>query len=419
MHARATPRTDDEGPRHVAIIGGGPIGLETALAVLDAGYTARIYERGRVAESLENWGHVTLFTPFGLNASKRGRAALQAGGIPLPADDDLLTGREFRRRYVLPLSRLQQLTDRVFENCEVVSVGRPHLWKGDQIGAADRADDGFQLLIRQPGNPSVPEFVATADTVIDCSGTYPNHNWIGAGGIPAIGERAIMNTEDYRLPDVFGQDHDRFANRSTLIAGSGFSAATAIVSLQRLSQKFPRTRVQWLTRGLRRSPLPIIDDDVLPQRRKLADQANALAVSDSPFCRWLRDGRIHQLERNKHGQIEVRLSLPDAIDSTQTVDQVIGLTGYRPDRALYEELQVHECYASQGPMKLSATRMSSDSSDCMAQPQTGVESLLNPEPQLFILGAKSYGRDSRFLIRTGLEQIRAVLGLLKQTEDHR
>jgi len=403
----------------VAIIGGGPIGLETALAVIHAGYTARVYERGRVAESVKNWGHVTLFTPFGINASDTGRAALAACDIPLPGKDDLLTGREFRDRYLLPLSRLDQLTDHVYEGCEVVSLGRPHLWKGDHIGAADRAADGFQLLIRQHTNPSTSEFVASADSVIDCSGTYTNHNWIGAGGMPAIGERAVLNAGDYLLPDVLGHDRERYANRATLIAGSGFSAATVIVALQRLSRQFPHTRVLWLTRGPQRPPIPMIDGDVLPERRQLVEQANALAVSDTATCRWMPAARIHQLQHNKHGQIEVRFSVPGEPGSTQTVDHVTALTGYRPDRSLYEELQVHECYASHGPMKLAATRLASDSSDCMAQPHTGAESLVNPEPQLFILGAKSYGRDSRFLIRTGLEQIRAVLSLLKQREDHR
>jgi hypothetical protein len=38
--------------------------------------------------------------------------------------------------------------------------------------------------------------------------------------------------------------------------------------------------------------------------------------------------------------------------------------------------------------------------------------LHNPEPQLFILGSKSYGRDSRFLLKIGIEQIREVFSVL-------
>ena len=35
--------------------------------------------------------------------------------------------------------------------------------------------------------------------------------------------------------------------------------------------------------------------------------------------------------------------------------------------------------------------------------------LKNPEPNFFILGSKSYGRNSNFLLRVGLEQVREVL----------
>src|SRR3989442_1745674 len=39
---------------------------------------------------------------------------------------------------------------------------------------------------------------------------------------------------------------------------------------------------------------------------------------------------------------------------TWDVDRIIGNVGYTPDTNLYRELQVHECYASLGPMKLAA-----------------------------------------------------------------
>ncbi len=50
--------------------------------------------------------------------------------------------------------------------------------------------------------------------------------------------------------------------------------------------------------------------------------------------------------------------------------------------------------------------------DCLALGGFGPEVLKNPEPNFFILGMKSYGRNSAFLLRTGYEQIRDVLGLL-------
>ncbi|MEO1994295.1 MAG: hypothetical protein ABGZ17_03370, partial [Planctomycetaceae bacterium] len=369
---------------HVAVIGGGPIGLETALAAVNSGHTVRVYERSCVGGNIDCWGHVTLFTPFGINASSAGQAALNSQNIRLPGAHELLTGHEFRNRYLLPLSRMEPLQGCIHQGCEVVTVGRPHLWKGDDIASTKRSDDGFQLLIREHVKQSTREFFAFADYVFDCSGTYTHHNWMGAGGIPAIGERAILSEHDYRIPDVLGQDRGRFANRSTLIAGSGFSAATAAVAIHELSLQFPQSRAVWLTRSRRHPPIASIENDTLPERSRLARQANELAVSDSTACRWLPDSCVHQLHRKNNGQIEVQLSSGDAPTHIEVVDQVIVQTGFRPDRTLYEELHVHECYASQGPMKLAATRMATQSPDCMAQPASEADALLNPEPHLFI-----------------------------------
>jgi hypothetical protein len=48
---------------------------------------------------------------------------------------------------------------------------------------------------------------------------------------------------------------------------------------------------------------------------------------------------------------------------------------------------------------------------------TGPQALLNPEPDFYILGAKSYGRNSRFLIATGLKQIRDLFTIIGDRED--
>ncbi|WP_149546846.1 hypothetical protein [Streptomyces marokkonensis] len=43
--------------------------------------------------------------------------------------------------------------------------------------------------------------------------------------------------------------------------------------------------------------------------------------------------------------------------------------------------------------------------DCLAQPATGIAQLRSPEPDCFILDAKSYGRLNTFLLRTGYQQV--------------
>jgi len=97
---------------------------------------------------------------------------------------------------------------------------------------------------------------------------------------------------------------------------------------------------------------------------------------------------------------------------TWEVDRMIANVGYSPDTALYRELQVHECYATLGPMNLAAALLKHAGADCLTIPGQGPETLRNPEPGFFILGAKSYGRNSQFLLRTGFEQVRDVFKLI-------
>jgi len=409
--------------QQIAVIGAGPIGLEAALYAVEAGFGVNLYERGCVAQNIGNWGHVRLFSPFGMNASSWGREALaHANSTPLQlTDQSLLTGREFADAYLLPLSRLPRLSGHVYEGVEVLSIGRSRTWKGDLPGQAARGNDPFRLLVRDHRG----ERLAQADIVFDCSGTYPNHNWIGAGGIPCVGERSLLSDEMYCLPDILGSERSRFAGRKTLVVGSGYSAATTVVHLAQIAQAERNTRIVWLSRSHGAQPLPRIDDDPLSQRDGLAETANALALEKESPVQWLPDRLIDAVVRRdtvNQFVVSVRAHAGSASAHTANVaaeeiavDCIVANVGYRPQRSLYEELQVHECYASGGPMKLAAALAGETSPDCLAQASPQAETLLNPEPGFFILGSKSYGRDSRFLLKIGIEQIQAVFAMLSKT----
>jgi hypothetical protein len=88
------------------------------------------------------------------------------------------------------------------------------------------------------------------------------------------------------------------------------------------------------------------------------------------------------------------------------VDRILALNGGVGDHSLYRQLQVHECYATCGPVRLAAALLAEGGgADCLAQAGHGPETLVNPEPGFFILGAKSYGRNSRFLMSIGWQQV--------------
>src|SRR5436190_10444914 len=90
----------------IAVLGAGPVGLEAALYARASSLPVTVYERGRVGEHVQRWGHVRLFSPFGMNATPLGRAAVlaEAPRHEFPADGDCVTGRDHVAAYLEPLS---------------------------------------------------------------------------------------------------------------------------------------------------------------------------------------------------------------------------------------------------------------------------------------------------------------------------
>ena len=77
-------------------------------------------------------------TPFGHCRSTLALAALAAHdeAYQPPGDEDLLTGREWVERYLLPLSRTDLLADHLRLGSEVLAVGKDELLRGDCLAAA-------------------------------------------------------------------------------------------------------------------------------------------------------------------------------------------------------------------------------------------------------------------------------------------
>lgn len=404
-------------PAKIAILGAGPIGLEAALYARFLGYDVDIFERGRVAENVLRWGHVRMFSPFGMNRSPLGLAALQAqdASCQPPADSDVLTGREYAERYLLPISQTDLLADHLRLNTTVLSINHEDLLKGELVGDPDRADYDFRvLLLDAAGN----ETVTSADVVIDTTGVYGNPNWLGQGGAPAVGERALREQIEYGVPDVLGSNRDQYANRRTLVIGAGYSAATTAVALAKLMSEAPETKMTWIVRrrAMEAGPVRVINDDRLAERAKLSQAANRIATDSAPGITFRTATSVTEIGRGADESAFVVRLVGEAEEEAE-FDNIIANVGYRPNNSLYEELQVHECYASQGPMKLAAALLGASSGDCLDQTSHGPQTLITPEPNFYILGAKSYGRDSNFLVSIGLEQIRELFTIIGDRED--
>ncbi len=389
----------------LAIVGAGPVGLEAAVAALARGHDVQLFERGTVADSVRQWGHVRMFSPFGMNSTGRSRGIVQQAGANLPASDALLTGAEFRDGYLEPLARALP-RGILHEQTGVVAIGRARALKSDHIGEPARASTPFRLLVRSGDN----EWIATADVVLDCSGTYGQPNGLGDGGIPAPGERACAARIFYGIPDLAGADRARFSGAGVLVVGAGHSGATAIRELAQLDHA-PR-EIHWLLRRDRPAAAEEIADDPLPERARLTSAANRLVQERRVALH--RGGSIEQIDA-RDDRLDVTIALARET-RTLTIDQIIVATGFRPDMSLARELQVQTCWATEGTYPLAASMLGEAGADCLKAGAFGAEMLTHPEPGYFTLGMKSYGRSPNFLLRTGYEQVETVLDWLDKQE---
>jgi thioredoxin reductase len=409
----------DESLETIAILGAGPLGLEAALYARFLGYNVRIYESRRVAENVLRWGHVRMFSPFALNCSPLGRAALHAQDPDrkLPADEILLTGQQWAEQYLIPISQTDLLAEHLQQSTEVLGVTRWDARKGEHFRQPERDDSMFRILVRDADGH---ERADSADIVIDATGVFAQPNWIGPGGGPALGELGLRNRIEYQLPDPLGRDRKRYAGQRTLLVGSGYSAATSAVALTQLAEQAPGTSVVWLShRWYAAAPWPLkrIAQDRLPARDELAAAANQLAGGGSGALECRPGWQVWSLQPHDAG-FDVRLGNPLTDEEcSETFDAIVANVGYHPCVALYGELHVHACYVTDGPMKLAASLMKNPSADCLDQASPGPEVLATAEPSFYVLGAKSYGRNSNFLFSVGLQQIRDIFTVIGERAD--
>lgn len=387
----------------VVVIGAGPQGLAAAAHLSERGLEPLVIETGSTAgAAVRQWGHIRTFSPWPELIDVASTRRLEPTGWVAP-QHGYPTGREWADNYLAPLAATFGQQVRYGTRVEAVSRrGR------DRLVTPGRADQPFIVHICDADGV---ESRLEARAVIDASGTWGLPNPAGADGISAIGERAAATggVVSYVPPNRTASA--ALAGKHVVVVGSGHSAMTAVIELAEIVREEPSTAVTWvLRRGVVGDTFGGDSADQLPERGALGVRSRAAV--DSGYVTLLAGFHTERIDLVDGGAVllaEDGRSLPRA-------DAVVVLTGFRPDLSFLSEMRIELDPILQAPVNL-APSIDPNLHSCGSVSPHGAVELAHPEPGLYIVGMKSYGRAPTFLAMTGYEQVRSVAAELAGDHD--
>ncbi|MFD3327724.1 NAD(P)-binding domain-containing protein [Streptomyces sp. NPDC058701] len=387
----------------VVVIGAGPIGLAAAARLIERDIEPLVLEAGpAAATAVREWSHVRLFSTWSEVVDPAAEKLLAPTGWVKPDGATYPSGGDWAELYLQPLADI--LGDRVRYDATVTGVSRTGR---DRIVDADRETQPFVIHLT---NPMGHEERIFARAVIDASGTWSTPSPAGASGLHALGERAASDRISYRVPDLKDPAvRTRYAGKRTAVIGSGASAFTALAYLADLAEAEDGagTHATWiLRRGISGSTFGGGTADQLPARGALGLAAKAAV--DGGYADAVTGFRTDTVERDADGRPVLVAEDGRRLDP---VDEVIVLTGFRPDLSFLDELRLGLDERLQAPAEL-APLIDPNQHSCGTVYPHGAAELSHPEKDVYLAGVKSYGRAPTFLAMTGYEQVRSIAAAL-------
>ncbi|MFJ3922634.1 FAD-dependent oxidoreductase [Streptomyces sp. NPDC090022] len=388
-------------PLPTVVIGAGPVGLAAAAHLVERGLEPLVLEAGPSAgTATRDWSHVRLFSTWAEVIDPAAEKLLAPTGWVKPDGAAYPTGGDWAEKYLQPLADV--LGRRVRYNATVTGVSRTGR---DRVVDADRDAQPFTVHLSTADGR---EERILAAAVIDASGTWSTPSPLGGDGLPALGERAASERVSYRVPDLKDPAvRARYAGKRTAVIGSGASAFTALAYLADLAKEEPGTHAVWiLRRGISGSTFGGGEADQLPARGALGLAAKAAV--DNGYADAVTGFRTEAVERDADDRLVLVGEDGRRLDA---VDEVIGLTGFRPDLSFLAELRLGLDERLQAPTEL-APLIDPNQHSCGTVYPHGVNELSHPEQGVYLVGMKSYGRAPTFLAMTGYEQVRSIAAAL-------
>jgi thioredoxin reductase len=379
----------------VAIIGAGPVGLAAAAHLATRDIPFVVYESGdQIGHTVRQWGHVKLFSPWEFNIDSAARILLKETDWTAPDPARYPTGNEIVDDYLAPLAAHSAIESHIRFNHQVTAVARE---RADLMRTAGRTRQPFVLRVSTPEGPVEHH----ASAIIDASGTWTTPNSIGANGLPAMGEDALGDRITTGIPDVLGAVRERFVGKRVLVVGSGHSAFNVLQDLATLRDQHPETTIEWaIRRPTSRHIFGGGTVDALPERGALGQRIAELLRENA--IRLHVRAHINRLSRGSDGIVA-----HSGGEALPPVDEIIVVTGFRPDLSILRELRLNLDPAVEAPAAL-APLIDPNVHSCGSVPPHGYEELKHPDPDSYVVGMKSYGRAPTFLMMTGYEQVRSI-----------
>ena len=238
-------------PAILAIIGAGPVGIETATYARFLGYDVLLFDIGRPARMLKRWHQRSMNQPVAKITTPLGWAALQAQYESTPEvisinKNDVWNGQQFEQTYLTPLAKTDLLYESVFFNTSVVEISRVNFHSLEMDDLQARCNDEFYLVVDSANRGM---HTVRADVIIDTRGNHCYFAGLGPGGSQAIGQAACADKFLEFFPLDLQFKKSQCEGLKTLIQGCGIQAQRFASEFAQVEWRDPTTRLIWLVRA--------------------------------------------------------------------------------------------------------------------------------------------------------------------------